>query len=301
MTVLGRGLSSFVKIKNMTRRKLLVHLHLFYTAQSDYFIEKLSHITGCYWTLFLTMPESRPETEEKFRKMHDDVRIIYTENCGYDIWPFISIIKSVNLDEWDYILKLHSKNSQNCACVNGLRYSGYQWRDKAVDTFVRNSSAFANALRMLERPDTGMICNRLFYKKTSIGLPEDLSTLENELQRLGIFSKDRHFCAGSMFMAKASPFKVLQTDMIGCETFRGELQSHICGTMAHAYERILSIAVTASGLHIAPVVTDRLRSMYIDIAVDILQPAFEQIFSLRRIGDRRIKTLTLFGINIPLE
>lgn len=285
----------------MTKKRLLVHLHLFYAAQADYFLEKLSHINGCEWTLFLTMPEPRPEIEERFRTMHSDVRITYPDNCGYDLWPFISVIQSTDLDNWDYILKLHSKNYQDCACVNGIRYHGYQWRDRTVDTFLKDGASFRKAAGMLEKPGTGMVCNRLFYKKTSNGLPEDLTTLENELARLGIKSNDRHFCAGCMFMAKAAPFKILQTPLISKETFNGTLKSHTYGTMAHTYERILSIAVTAAGLRIQPIVTDRWRSAYIDIVVDILQPGFEQIFSLRRIGDKRIKTLTIFGINIPLE
>lgn len=287
-------------MKYMAQKRLLVHLHLFYTVQTDYFLEKLSSIGNCDWTLFLTLPEPSEEIERKFRSFHNDTVVMYPGNRGYDLWPFIYVLQSVDLDEWDYILKLHTKSFQDNAAVNGIRYRGYRWRDKIVDTYLKDRRTFCRMISLIDSPDTGMLCNRLFYRNVSGGLPEDLSILEKELKRVGIVSGDRHFCAGSIFMAKAAPFKQLQTPLINADIFGEKAESHTFGTMAHVYERIVSIVVTAAGLRIVPVVTDRLVSVYLDVG-DALQPVLEQLFSIRRIGEERKKVLTIFGINIPLK
>lgn len=282
-------------------KRLLVHLHLYYADQTDYFLDRLSHIHGCRWTLIVTMPEYDADICCKFKTCCSDVRIMTVENRGYDIWPFIKVIQSVNLDDWDYILKLHTKNFQRRDKVNGLVYSGYRWRDSLVDAILGDDDRFSHALRLLERPDTGLVCERLFYRNVSAGLPEDLSMLEEELNRLCIVSGDRHFCAGSIFMAKCAPYMLLQDGRVNASVFGTAVSSHSVGTMAHVYERIISIVVTSFGLKIRPIVTMPLKSLYVTVMVDALQPLMEKAFSIRRIGDERRKVLTILGMNIPLR
>ena len=73
----------------MENMKLLVHFHVYYHDQVDYFIEKMSNINGCDWDLYVTMSEMNPETVGKLRQFKPSAVFIKIENLGYDVWPFI--------------------------------------------------------------------------------------------------------------------------------------------------------------------------------------------------------------------
>ena len=279
-------------------RKVLVHLHIYYHDQTDYFLEKLANISGCEWNLFVTMNILKKDTVLKLKSFKSDVKIIEVENRGYDIWPFIKVLKSVNLDDYDYILKLHTKNRNPVANrVNGLRLKNYMWRNELVDSLLKSRKHFLKILDDFERhPKIGLMCSHLLYKKTSDGLKEDLTPLDNELKRLGLDVKERKFCAGTMFIARSAPYKRFQNDtLINEHIFSTGMASHSIGSISHIYERILTITVNAAGYTVKPIVTNWVLSLYIMLLLYI-QPFLKQIFSIQRQGESRTKTLTLFGI-----
>lgn len=284
-------------------RKVLVHLHIYYHDQTDYFIKKLANINGCEWDLYVTMNTMDEETENLLRGFKSDVKIIQVENRGYDVWPFIKVLKSVNLDDYDYILKLHTKNSNNPANrINGLSLKYYTWRNELVDSLLKSPEIFSRLLDTFERhPEVGLMCSHLLYKKISDGLKEDLSRLDNELNRLGLVVKDRRFCAGTMFIARSKPYKLFQDDRtVNLETFPDLPKTHTTGSMAHVYERILTMVVIADGYKVKPIIIDWPKSIYITIAY-FVQPVLQQIFSIRRFGENRIKLMTLFGFRFRLK
>ena len=106
-------------------KTLLVHLHLFYKEQLDFMINKLKNISNCKWDLYVTMPVENNEIEEKLKKFKPNTKIIIVDNIGYDIWPFIQVVQSINLDNYDYILKIHTKNYQQQLWLNGFIKEGF--------------------------------------------------------------------------------------------------------------------------------------------------------------------------------
>ncbi len=284
-------------------KKVLVHLHIYYRDQTDYFIGKLSNICGCEWDLYVTMTDLDETTVGKIRHFKEDTRFIVTENVGYDIWPFIKVIKAVNLDDYDYILKLHTKNrNETVNLINGLGLKDYQWRDNLVDPLLKKKKSFLKCLEYFRKyPDIGLICSHLQYKKISGGLTEDLTALDNELKRLGLNVKDKKFCAGTMFIARSAPYKLFQNDgLIDIGLFSDIPHSHSIGSMAHVYERILTMVVNAAGYKVKPIIINWVKSIYIIVAYSV-QPVFQKIFSIRRQGEDRIKILTLFGFRFKIK
>ena len=92
--------------------KLLVHLHLYYQDQTDYFIERLSNITVPF-KLIVTLTEDNADVRRKLLSAVPDADILLVENCGYDVYPFFQAMKHIDLSSYDYILKIHTKNSRN--------------------------------------------------------------------------------------------------------------------------------------------------------------------------------------------
>ena len=278
----------------MENMKLLVHFHVYYHDQVDYFIEKMSNINGCDWDLYVTMSEMNPETVGKLRQFKPSAVFIKIENLGYDVWPFIKLMKENDLESYDIVLKLHTK----AFCVRHIRKKGrsvygFRWRDELVNSLLGTKGNFTDILGLFLRdPKAGMVCSDWLYIKLSKGLPEDLSRLKNELDRIGLANVGNRFCAGTMFMARTSAYMFLKTAEISADMFDPESDSGMIGSVAHVYERILSMAPVAAGYSVKTVSTSRLFSIYTRIA-GLLQPAAEQIFSISRIRENRDKYLTV--------
>lgn len=282
---------------------LLVHLHLFYFDQADYFIEKLKNIDGCSWDLYVSVIKHEEEVEQRIKDAFPFAKIILVENRGFDIWPFIQIIKNIDLDKYDYILKLHTKSYYDKAVrVNKFWYKHYEWRNILVDCLLENKKQFLHLLKIFKKkPKTGMLCSRLFYMPLSDFLPEDTSALLTETNRIGISLKTNYFLTGTMFMTRSGIFKKLQRENIDAGMFPLNPNSHSFGSMAHIYERILSIIVYDEGYTIETLSSNKMKELYLSVVKETFEPALEKLFSLNRRGEEQIKTLTLFGFDIPLE
>lgn len=279
--------------------KLLVIFHLYYEDQLDFFLAKMHVINGCEWDLIVTGPEHGDDVRKRVTAFKPDAVFLPTSNVGYDIWPFIAAIKSVRLEDYDLLLKLHTKNSNKISTrVNGIRMSGYQWRDILVEGLLGSDEVFRKALNSFHNPSVGLVCNRTILKEVSNGLYEDLRPLEEELDYLGITTKDRHFCAGTMFMARSLPYRILQSDKVRENKFTMGV-SHARGSMAHIYERIISILVADAGYVPLGLSVDRFRDLRVRVH-DRFTPAMSWIFALSRKGEESHKYLTIFGVDIKI-
>lgn len=282
--------------------RLLVHLHIYYKDQVPWFIGKLKSINGCKWDLLCTWNNPDPETEAKIRAFRPDARFLEVENVGYDIWPFIKALRAVNPDDYDLVLKLHTKGpSDETNRINGLDMKGYRWRNLLVDALLESPRQFRSALNIIRR-DTkvGMVCNGLLIRHLSLGLVEDTSALKKELHRIGLHNEGDIFCAGTMFMARMYPYSFVRDGDLTAESFGGQSVSHSTGSLAHVYERILSMVITAEGFSIAPIIMDKAAYRRHQIA-RAFSPVFKWVFSLERVAPRRDKILTIFGLKFNLS
>jgi len=278
--------------------KLLVHLHIYYNDQVDYFVDRLRHITDCEWDLVVTQHSKNEETEAKLKALKTNTTFLPVENVGYDIWPFIHVIRSIDITKYDLVMKLHTKNTDVSATnrINGNRLKGNQWRNLLVEPLLATPAQFRSVLQRFSfHPKTGIVFERALLKKPSKGLPEDLSMLDNELARLGVTTKSRKFCAGSMFIARAVAFRKLREHDIS-ETMFSSGKSHFIGTYAHVYERILCILVADCGLECETLFTKKFYSIKA-IVNNILTPALSFIFSIDRVGEQRRKRIQILGFN----
>ena len=285
------------KLKNMVR--VLVVFHLYYEDQLEYFLSKMKNISGCVWDLLVTGPELNQSSRTRILEFKPDASFLVTSNVGYDVWPFIEAVKKTDLSRYDFIMKLHTKNSnQEVSLVNGLRMKGFRWRDMLVEALIGSPSRFVKTLGMFDDPSIGIVFCSSFYKNVSAGLYEDLKPLEEELDRLGIDSGDLRFCAGTMFLARTSPYRILQDAQIGENMFSAGL-THGKGSMAHIYERILTILVASAGYRIGEISVDGGRESFVKVH-KMLSPVLSWIFSLSRKGEESHKYLTVFGMDFKI-
>lgn len=276
-------------------KKILVHLHLYYHDQADYFISKLKNISGAEWDLIVTYSTPDEVTFSKLRAFKPTVIFKETENVGYDIWPFIKVVRTFDLTPYDYVLKLHTKRSITKFRLNVLPLRGYRWRDALVDAILYDKKQFRKVLQKFEgNKRIGMVSSLLtrvkqdFYDEYVI----------YELQKLGLTQKDKYSCMGTMFMIRKELLDPLTHPHINLELFKDENpKSGSQVSIAHIYERILSqLPINKDSTHwfTTPKLSEKLK---IKIA-KALEPALKFIVECDRKGPERRKYVKILGITV---
>ena len=282
--------------------KLLVHLHVYYHDQLPWFLERLAGIGGCDWDLAVTWSGTHPESEEMLRSFRSDAMMLPVENAGYDIWPFLKVLSTVDLSAYAWVLKLHTKRIDNHVDrINGIRLRGTQWRDLLVNPLLEGPAQFRKVFALLqEKEDAGMVCSGFLIRRCSPFLTEDGRALEDELERIGMKAKERKFCAGAMFLSRMEPFRRLAFLGLTAEDFGASAASHRTGTLAHVYERILGIAVLSCGYRILPAPYRR-GAYCLWKAGRCIGEGLKRILALNRSHIDGRKYLTLLGFTFPLK
>ena len=280
--------------------KLLTVLHVLYHDQVDYFIDKLSNINGIEWDLVVTYSEFSAETEAKLKIFKPDVKMLQVGNAGYDVWPFIQVIQNIDFDEYEYVLKLHTKG-QSKQRLNGVNFKEWLWRDLLVKALLKSRSRFAACIRLLEtQSDIGMLCSYELYKDMDGVLPEECEMLQNEAERISLEVTDEYFCAGTIFLARLDVFRKLKEIEFSEESWGNLNKSHGNGTLAHVYERILCLLVADEGYRIETIIGSKKVSGKVFYKRKI-SPVFKSIFNIDRDPKTLDKYLTLLGLKMRLS
>ncbi len=224
--------------------KLLVHLHLFYVNQLDYFLKKLENISICF-DLFVTHIESFDI--QKLKDAFPNANVIKVDNIGWDVYPFLQVLSSVNLDKYDFVLKLHTKNETKILDITpsfNLFSKQRIWRDCLIDPLIGSRDIFNHVLEILKDENVGMvagddvICPFDIFSK---GISKKISA---QMQRLGISQNDKSFVAGTMFLSRANLLKPI-VGMFSKEDFGMPVNG--VEDMAHVLERVFSMIITGQG------------------------------------------------------
>ncbi|MBE6230941.1 MAG: hypothetical protein E7117_01080 [Bacteroidales bacterium] len=232
-------------------RRVLVIFHVYYHDQVDWFIDRMKNISGCRWELVVTCQAFTDELREKFHAFRHDVRFVEVENVGYDVWPFIKVVKSMDLSGYDCILKLHTKRPlDRKESINRVDLKGYRWRNILVDSLLGSSKRFEKCMSMMQDGAVGMVCSYELFMSLRDYLPEDTFMLEGESERIGVAMKGKGFCAGTMFMVKPEALEKIRRADFPLEMWNKVSRSNSTGSAAHVYERLLCLAVYDAGLEI---------------------------------------------------
>lgn len=171
------------------------------------------------------------------------------QNKGYDVAPFIEVLNSVHLGNYDYIVKLHTKRDMPVGVlINRFDMGQTRWRDYAL-SFLSTPAHFKKCLKAFAQDEKLGMCghHRLIFKNDP-----SCDTLFHEaetfLLHMGLHKKHKAFyVAGTMFMARAhlmQPFKDL---CLSIDDFATPDRGHDNASLAHVIERALGRSVSAQG------------------------------------------------------
>lgn len=227
-------------------QKLAIVVHAFYPDIFADILARLDRLT-IRFTLFISYPSAESE-QVKALLENKSYRVIAheIENRGRDIAPFLKIVPRLIEDDFDFILKLHTKKS--------LHYPrAVKWRDDLYDYLTGEDHLRRNLALMKTNPAIGIISHPDYIvpMRTSWRPNEkrvrELAALMG-LKKINV--DDDAFAAGSMFLARASALKPLIELSITPGEFEIE-QNQNDGTLAHAIERAFTYSANVRGMELA--------------------------------------------------
>lgn len=217
--------------------RLLVHLHLYYQDQWPYFKQKLANIRRCKWDLFVTVSKANATLARQILDFKKDAHILNVSNVGYDIWPFLQVLYKVNLSDYDYVLKLHSKQLVFLSNISPTPDKDMRWRDCLVNALLATPDTFLTNLKLMEQQGGLCAAASCCLLRTDI-LPEDTFLYAKLHHELKLSFSSRWFVAGTMFLIRAACLEKLQQHPFEEQAFISVNKSGSIATLAHALERI---------------------------------------------------------------
>ncbi|MDX2082501.1 MAG: rhamnan synthesis F family protein [Rickettsiales bacterium] len=142
--------------------KVAVHLHLFYLDLLDEFIESLKNIPHKF-DLFITLVDCDQSKIAKIFTIFPNTKVFSIPNIGRDVGGLIEVINNIDLNDYDVLIKLHSKKSLHTG------FEQKDWRQRLTGALIGNK--FQSALVLSK------FCDK---KIGMIGSFEDLSFIELE-------------------------------------------------------------------------------------------------------------------------
>ena len=200
---------------------------------------------------FTTVPEKLLKLQEMLKGVSFEYEIIVNENRGRDVSHFLVALKRLVSDQFEFVLKLHTKKSTQLS-------NGDLWRQEMYD-LLAEPEQFERIISAINcREDVGMVGPeghivplRLYWGSNEARVCELL--LEMGIDKLYIDSM--RFVAGTMFVARVKTLEPVLELGLSFEDFEPE-EGQIDGTLAHALERIFSICASLDGMSICSASAD---------------------------------------------
>lgn len=294
--------------KNLTTKKGLVHIHIYYEKQLDYFIKALKILKNFDCDIYITYINLSQNALKKLGFFTNN--LIKVLNKGFDIFPFIQILNMVDLKNYFWLLKLHTKGSRNCLIeLAGHKYFGFGWRNMLVESLIPNKKTFEKNILLLENsPEIGIVTAENLIMQFSKE-PDDKKEriIEDFRQTCNLlnlpFSDNVQYPSGTMFLARADIFNKLKELNLKEDFFADKKEtSAMTISRAASIERMIGYLALLQNKKLQGVInpktilTEGIKAFFAELI-------FIKIFSIKNKYRNHIKykILTILGVEMVLN
>lgn len=222
-------------------------LHAWYLDVLDEALEAIAHC-GLSLRLVITTDITMVEqVRQRLQQRGVQAQVEGFENRGRDILPFLRVANRL-LDEGEQVvLKLHTKKSTH-------REDGDTWRREMFSALLAPQHVDAIMRGFADDPLLGLAAPAQHLLPVTDFIGGNADALDYLAVRTGTDAINEHsmFASGSMFWVKLEALRPLLDAHLHPSEFEDE-QGQIDGTLAHAIERFLAVAVGHCGHHVATV------------------------------------------------
>lgn len=249
-------------------KKILVHVHIFYENLYPELKACLLNLKSYNCDYIFTFVKENKTLESDIKSTFSNAKVEIIKNLGFDLGPFVHVLNEVNLSDYSYVIKLHTKRD---IPLNGKIdwYTGSGWRD-ALLKFIKKKDVFDNVISRLENnPKVGMhgpnICT--FNKKTD---DHDSCKIVLKYFRENNLKVSKYkFVAGTMFMVRAELLELIKKLNITQDNFESPDITHNGCQMAHIFERLCGYTVTSQGYKIVDCTYNLILSQFIYFLINL--------------------------------
>ena len=238
-------------------KPILIHCHIYYANLWSELKDCIKNINQYPYDLYVTMVEKHNDIINDIKNTFPGSKIEIVENRGYDLGPFVHVLNKVDLNDYDFIVKLHTKRDIPLGGqLNYFDMTGSKWRKYALE-FISSTEHLNQCISAFHQNNKlGMISNyRLIVHKEH----DDFTAKKRALallRKLHIDTVEYGFVAGTMFIVRASLFLPLQKLHLNIKNFEIPDTQHT-SSLAHVLERFLGCLVLNQKYVIADVLTKR--------------------------------------------
>ncbi len=233
--------------KSKPINKLAIVIHAFYLDVFNEIMAMIIPDKDTSFKFFITCPANlKDEIESKLKKTNSQFTIMEVDNHGRDILPFLNILPLVFNENFEVVLKIHTKRSNHLNKEN-------LWRTTILEELIGGDN-IATAINIFEKnPHIGMIGPANNILPMSLYYGGNASTVELLCEQMNLTKQQMsnfQFVAGSMFYARKEVLIPVLKLGLNSQDFEKE-DNQLDSTMAHAVERIFSAGLIVSGLKLA--------------------------------------------------
>lgn len=234
--------------------KILVHCHVYYPHMWAELKNYIQNIAPHPFDLYVTLVEKHSDIIDDVKRTFPNAKVEIVENRGYDIGPFIHVLNQVDLDDYEYVIKIHSKGTSDKGCrlyINGVRLTQKLWHRFLLEGILRSPKFFQKIMsRFEENPKLGMVGAKKLITSDDKVSEQLRSDIEKQMKEMGFAKpKEIRFIAGTMFMCRAKLLNPIKSKFM-LHDFAPTDGSVKDGTLAHVLERVLGTSVIAQGYEI---------------------------------------------------
>jgi O-antigen biosynthesis protein len=244
----GGGAAARLMFGSRPNLKVGVVLYVYYPDLWNEFKSALKDLYAVSDFFITTVPEHADEVRCLLQRDFPKAKLFIFENRGRDMGQLFSLMEEVELEQYDFILKLHTKKSLHLAAGEGD-----SWREHVLSNVLpvgRLNEVFAY---FEDNPDVGLLGPKglLFSVKEYAG--QNFKALQRWACTLGFDFDliDCEFVVGSMFWARGAVFKKLRSLGVNKQDFERE-SGQVDGTLAHVLERVMSMVAKVIDLRTVP-------------------------------------------------
>ena len=232
--------------------RLAVHLHLYYLEMWEEIKGYLLNIGEYPYHLYVTLNQDNPEIIEKIKRFHQNTTIFIVANRGYDVGPFIYFLHQINLDEYDLIIKLHTKCKTGYdTLINHHYVSRKFWSNLLFEGILGSNKLFQKNIKAFKRQkDLGMVASKYLITSNIKNSTEVRTGVQKIMKQLeNIVPNTITFVAGTMFIVRSHLLQQIK-DNFELKDFEHTDGTIKDGTLAHILERVFCCLVTTKGYKI---------------------------------------------------
>jgi len=236
------GAGGFGQSKIEAPLEVLVIVHAYWPQQ---FIQIISYLNRIKMSLsvVVTIPRGKHtiQIEELLTTIskHHNTSTLQVENAGRDVGPFLKAIETFRNNNWDLVIKVHTKASQNV------------WFETLLRSLLQSDRRIQYHARLLKRYPKGIIIHPLFRypgQRQSLGEPAMGRLREVLISQNYPIPRKWYFAAGSMFAASSAMLIDIKrkSEYIGLYQFENE-NEYSQASSAHMFERFLGVYAFSKG------------------------------------------------------